>query len=92
MNALLNTLACGDSLEILGGIDEPFADLVFADPPFNIGYPYDRYHDRVKKNNYIAWTRDWMAACKKVLKLRVRMDSKRDYLPAQVLAGSRDMA
>ena len=21
-------------------------DLVFADPPFNIGYEYDEYHDR----------------------------------------------
>jgi len=68
MNALVNTLVCGDCIEVLGKIHEPFADLVFADPPFNIGYAYDKYRDKVKKNNYIAWTRDWMAACKKVLK------------------------
>lgn len=47
---------------------EPFADLIFADPPFNIGYKYDKYYDKVKKKNYIAWTKEWMAVCKQVLK------------------------
>lgn len=47
---------------------EPFADLIFADPPFNIGYKYDKYYDKVKKKNYIAWTKNWMTICKKVLK------------------------
>lgn len=42
--------------------------MIFADPPFNIGYKYDKYNDKVKGKNYIAWTGDWMAACKKVLK------------------------
>jgi DNA modification methylase len=68
MQEFLNKIICGDCIEILGKVKEPFADLVFADPPFNIGYTYDKYHDKVEKNNYINWTRDWMAACKNVLK------------------------
>jgi DNA modification methylase len=68
MQEMLNKIICGDCIEILGKVDEPFADLIFADPPFNIGYKYDKYHDKVERNNYIAWTKDWMAACKKVLK------------------------
>jgi len=68
MKELHNTIVCGDCIEILGKIDKPFADLIFADPPFNIGYQYDKYHDKVKKDKYIAWTHDWMAACTKVLK------------------------
>ncbi len=68
MQKLLNRIICGDCIEVLGKLREPFADLIFADPPFNIGYKYDKYYDKVKKNNYIAWTKDWMAACKKVLK------------------------
>jgi len=63
-----NKILCGDCIELLGKVKEPFADLVFADPPFNIGYQYDKYHDKVEKNNYLAWTRDWMAACERVLK------------------------
>ncbi|MCI0499716.1 MAG: site-specific DNA-methyltransferase [Planctomycetales bacterium] len=68
MRKFQNQILCGDCIELLNGIKEPFADLVFADPPFNIGYQYDKYHDKVEKNNYLAWTRDWMATCVKVLK------------------------
>jgi len=68
MQKLLNKIICGDCIEVLGKVDEPFADLIFADPPFNIGYKYDKYYDKVKKKNYIAWTKDWMNICKKVLK------------------------
>jgi len=68
MDKFLNKIICGDCIEVLGEASRPFADLIFADPPFNIGYKYDRYHDKVKKNNYIGWTKEWMAACKRVLK------------------------
>ncbi|MHC4644972.1 MAG: DNA-methyltransferase [Planctomycetota bacterium] len=68
MQKLLNKIICGDCIEVLGEAKEPFADLIFADPPFNIGYKYDKYYDKRKRENYIAWTKEWMAACKKVLK------------------------
>jgi len=68
MQELLNNIICGDCIEVLSKISEPFADLIFADPPFNIGYKYDKYYDKVKSKNYIAWTKDWMRVCKKVLK------------------------
>jgi site-specific DNA-methyltransferase (adenine-specific) len=67
MQGFLNKIICGDCIEVLSKIDEPFADLIFADPPFNIGYKYDKYQDEVKKEKYIAWTKDWMTACKKHL-------------------------
>jgi DNA modification methylase len=68
MKELLNKIICGDCVEILSGIETPFADLIFADPPFNIGYKYDKYHDKKEKEHYIDWTRQWMTACHKVLK------------------------
>jgi len=68
MQKFLNRIICGDCIEVLGKVREPFADLIFADPPFNIGYKYDKYYDKVKSKNYIAWTKDWMSVCKKVLK------------------------
>jgi len=68
MQKLINKIVCGDCIEILGKARKPFADLIFADPPFNIGYKYDKYYDKVKSKNYIAWTKDWMTVCKNVLK------------------------
>ncbi|HEG44158.1 MAG TPA: site-specific DNA-methyltransferase [Phycisphaerales bacterium] len=67
MGRFTNKLVCGDCIELLEGV-EPFADLVFADPPFNIGYKYDKYKDKVKSEKYVAWSRDWMGACVGVLK------------------------
>jgi len=68
MEKFLNKIICGDCIEVLNGTSEPFADLIFADPPFNIGYKYDKYHDKVKNKKYISWTKKWMTACKNVLK------------------------
>jgi site-specific DNA-methyltransferase (adenine-specific) len=68
MSEFLNKIICGDCIEVLSKVDGPFADLIFADPPFNIGYKYDKYQDKVKSKKYIAWTKDWMSVCKKVLK------------------------
>lgn len=61
-------IVCGDCIELLGAVKEPFIDLVFADPPFNIGYNYDKYHDKLESKNFVAWTRDWMEACVNALK------------------------
>jgi len=68
MQRFLNKIVCSDCIKVLGTVSEPFADLIFADPPFNIGYKYDKYRDKKDRNNYIAWTKDWMSVCKKVLK------------------------
>ncbi|MCK5114155.1 MAG: site-specific DNA-methyltransferase [Phycisphaerae bacterium] len=63
-----NEIIQGDCIEILGKVTEPAADLIFADPPFNIGYKYDVYEDRKAYDEYYQWTHDWMAACQKILK------------------------
>jgi DNA modification methylase len=68
MQEFLDKIICGDCIELLSKAGEPFADLIFADPPFNIGYKYDKYYDKLKKKNYIAWTKEWMSICKQVLK------------------------
>ena len=68
MRKIRNQIICGDCIELLSKVKEPFVDLVFADPPFNIGYQYDHYKDRLKKDKYLHWTRDWMGACVNVLK------------------------
>jgi hypothetical protein len=36
--------------------------------PFNIGYKYDKYHDSKASEKYLAWTREWIGQCVRVLK------------------------
>ncbi|RPI64490.1 MAG: site-specific DNA-methyltransferase [Planctomycetaceae bacterium] len=49
-------------------LPEGSVDLVFADPPFNIGYSYDVYEDQLAADEYLNWTRQWGAAVTRVLK------------------------
>ena len=66
-----NRIIPGDCVEVLSALDEPIADLIFADPPFNIGYKYDVYEDRKQYDDYFAWTEKWMRVCaQKALKPR----------------------
>lgn len=62
------TVVHGDALEVLARWPAGSVDLVFADPPFNIGYPYDGYRDALTPTAYLAWTRAWTEACLRVLK------------------------
>jgi site-specific DNA-methyltransferase (adenine-specific) len=65
-----DTLHRGDCIAELGKLDAATTpvDLVFADPPYNIGYDYDVYDDRREDNAYLDWTRQWIEACCGVLK------------------------
>jgi site-specific DNA-methyltransferase (adenine-specific) len=49
-------------------MDSESIDLVFADPPFNIGYQYDVYDDRRDDDDFVSWCRDWMTEVVRVLK------------------------
>ncbi|MCA9120802.1 MAG: hypothetical protein KDB11_11490 [Planctomycetales bacterium] len=64
----MNTIICGDCIAGMNSLPEGSVDLAFADPPFNIGYEYDVYQDRQEHSQYLAWSRDWIAAVHRVLK------------------------
>lgn len=63
-----NQVYQGDCVKRLGKIEPESIDLVFADPPFNIGYKYDVYEDTRAAEDYLDWSRQWMSGVKKVLK------------------------
>ncbi len=63
-----NKLCVGDCVDLMGGWPEADVDLIFADPPYNIGYKYDQYEDKRDDGDYIAWTKNWITACARLLK------------------------
>lgn len=64
-----NKIITGDCLKVLPKLPEGCADLVFADPPFNIGYDYNgEYHDKLDADEYIKWCGEWMKECYRILK------------------------
>jgi len=63
-----NQIICGDCIKTLNDGPEGWVDLAFADPPFNIGYLYHGYDDRLKTEDYLKFSHDWMAAVYRALK------------------------
>ncbi len=64
----LDRLHPGDCLERFRDVEDASIDLVFADPPFNIGYDYDVYDDRRSAGQYLDWTKQWGREVVRVLR------------------------
>ncbi len=64
----VNTILSEDCITGMRALPAGHVDLVFADPPFNIGYEYDVYRDRLECENYLDWSREWISAVHHCLK------------------------
>lgn len=59
----------GDCLNFLGAIPDSSVDLVFADPPFNLGKDYGKgVSDCLKSEEYLSWSKQWLNESIRVLK------------------------
>jgi site-specific DNA-methyltransferase (adenine-specific) len=63
-----NSIVKGDCIKLLNDSPKEWVDLVFADPPFNIGYRYHNYDDAQKTEDYLKFSEDWMRAVHRALK------------------------
>ncbi len=64
----VNHLNRGDCIEGMGKLPAASVDLIFADPPFNIGYDYDVYDDRREAETYRHWCTRWGSEIVRILK------------------------
>lgn len=60
---------CGDSLQVLKRIRDKSINLIFADPPYNIGKIFGNNIDKWDNiNEYINWCKEWIDECFRILK------------------------
>lgn len=64
----LNRVYQEDCIAGMRRMDDGSVDLAFADPPFNIGYEYDVYEDKLEADRYLDWCTGWMAEVVRLLK------------------------
>lgn len=67
MPAVDTAIRQGDCIELMREMPAGSIDLAFADPPFNIGYDYDAYHDEQTDDDYLDWSRMWMEEVHRLL-------------------------
>lgn len=57
----------GDCLDILGRLPAGSIDAMVTSPPYNLGVRYRSYDDTMPRQNYLAWTGEWVAAAARTL-------------------------
>jgi site-specific DNA-methyltransferase (adenine-specific) len=62
-----HTILNADALIALHAIPSDSIPLIITDPPFNIGKDYHTYKDRRTHEDYLAWCRDWLTECVRVM-------------------------
>jgi len=67
---MTNKVYLGDAVELLQRVPDNAVNLVFADPPYNIGFDYgqDGYEDNRTAGEYVAWCEVWLRELFRVLK------------------------
>ena len=68
MNLPANQILHGSCQDKLAEMGTGSVDLIFADPPFNIGYQYDLYDDKKTEDEYLSFCDSWISECHRVLK------------------------
>jgi site-specific DNA-methyltransferase (adenine-specific) len=59
----------GDALEVLKSIEDNSVNLIFADPPYNIGKKFSNFIDKWDSDdNYAEWCYKWLDECIRILK------------------------
>jgi site-specific DNA-methyltransferase (adenine-specific) len=58
----------GDCLQLLPTLDSDSAQIIIADPPYNIGKDFGNDSDKQPMDEYLTWTEKWLAECLRVLK------------------------
>jgi DNA modification methylase len=61
------SIITGDCVEVLSGLESGATNLVFADPPYNIGINYDLHRDKMASGEYLAWCDTWIRAAVRTL-------------------------
>lgn len=63
----MNEVHVGDCIELLSALPANCAQLVIADPPYNLGKSFGRWTEWRDVNQWLPWCKKWIAECSRVL-------------------------
>ena len=67
INDFKGKILLGDCLEVMNKIPNNSVDLIFTDPPYNIGVDYENHEDNMQYEEYIHWCEKWLKQCRDIL-------------------------
>lgn len=64
----VNEFICGDAASVMRDFPNGSADLIIADPPYNLGKDYGNNRDIKAWHEYEAFTKEWLAEAVRLMK------------------------
>ena len=58
----------GDMLKVLPTLKDNSAQIILADPPYNIGKDFGNKSDKQPIEEYLKWSKEWITECIRILK------------------------
>lgn len=58
----------GDCMDILPTLEDSSAQIILADPPYNIGKDFGNKSDKQPMHEYLDWCESWITECLRILK------------------------
>lgn len=63
----MGEVVLGDCVESLRALPSASAQLIIADPPYNIGPAFGIDQEWTRSNDWLPWVRSWLGECERVL-------------------------
>jgi hypothetical protein len=57
----------GDALQVLPTLNDNSAQIIIADPPYNIGKDFGNDSDKQPIEEYLQWSEKWISECLRIL-------------------------
>jgi len=65
--AASDTVLCGDCIEEMMKLPDGIAQLIIADPPYNLSKDFGPWKEVEQKAAWLPWSRKWLAECVRIL-------------------------
>ncbi len=68
LNEWKDKIVLGDCVELLKKLPNGCADLIIADPPYNLDKDFGEWKEKDRKDEWLPWSKTWINECERVLK------------------------
>src|SRR5262245_850557 len=63
-----NQVVEGDCIDLLARMPGDVADLIIADPPYNLDKDFGVWKESDRRTKWLPWCKEWLGQCKRALK------------------------
>ena len=65
---MLDSIVQGDCIEGMRGLPDACADLIIADPPYNLDKDFGAWKEAEQKGRWLPWSKQWLTECHRIMK------------------------